>query len=231
LNPAYVYSELNKRLPEGAIFSADSGSTATWYARYLKFRSGMMGSLSGNLATMGPAMPYALAAKFAYPERPVFALAGDGAVQMNGMNELITVSKYWQEWIDPRFFLVVLNNRDLNMVTWELRAQSGAPKFEGSQEIPDFNYAAYAESLGLAGVRITRKDEVPLLLDRALAAGRPCVIEAVVDPEFPMMPPHVTLKEAMAYAKAVLKGDPDANSMISETVKTVVASVFKKGEK
>jgi pyruvate dehydrogenase (quinone) len=231
VNPAYVYSELNKRLPEAAIFSADSGSSAMWYARYLKFRAGMMGSLSGNLATMGPAMPYALAAKFAYPERPVFALAGDGAVQMNGMNELITVSKYWQEWIDPRFFLLVLNNHDLNMVTWEMRAQSGVPKFEGSQEIPDFNYAAFAESLGLAGVRITRKDDVPLLLDRALAADRPCVIDAVVDPEFPMMPPHITLKEALAYAMAVLKGDPKADSMISETVKTVVASVFKKGEK
>jgi pyruvate dehydrogenase (quinone) len=231
LNPAYVYSELNKRLPDGAIFSADSGSTATWYARYLKFRKGMMGSLSGNLATMGPAMPYAIAAKFAYPERPVFALAGDGAVQMNGMNELITVSKYWKEWKDPRFFLLVLNNRDLNMVTWELRAQSGEPKFEGSQEIPDFNYAAYAESLGLAGVRIARKEDVPSFLDRALSAGRPCVIEAVVDPEFPMMPPHVTLKEAMAYAKSVLKGDPNAGSMIKETVKTAVASVLKKGEK
>jgi pyruvate dehydrogenase (quinone) len=231
VNPAYLYFELNKRLPDRAIFSADSGSTATWYARYLKFRKGMMGSLSGNLATMGPAMPYAVAAKFAYPERPVFALAGDGAVQMNGMNELITVSKYWKEWKDPRFFLLVLNNRDLNMVTWEMRAQSGEPKFEGSQEIPDLKYAAFAESLGLSGVRIERKEDVPGMLDRALASDRPCVIEAVVDPEFPMMPPHVTLKEATAYAKSVLKGDPNAGEMIKETVKTAVASVFKKGEK
>ena len=227
LNPAYVYFELNKRLPDLAIFSADSGSTATWYARYLKFRKGMMGSLSGNLATMGPAMPYALAAKFAYPERPVFALAGDGAVQMNGMNELITVSKYWKEWKDPRFFLLVLNNHDLNMVTWEMRAQSGEPKFEGSQEIPDMNYALYGESLGLKGVRIERKEDVPRLLDEALASDRPCVIEAVVDPEFPMMPPHVTLKEAAAYAKSVLKGDPNAAQMIKETVKTAVASLLK----
>jgi pyruvate dehydrogenase (quinone) len=231
INPAYLYFELNKRLPDQAIFSADSGSTATWYARYLKFRKGMMGSLSGNLATMGPAMPYAVAAKFAYPERPVFALAGDGAVQMNGMNELITVSKYWKEWKDPRFYLLVLNNRDLNMVTWEMRAQSGEPKFEGSQDIPDFKYALYAESLGLAGVRIERKEDVPAMLDRALGSDRPCVIEAVVDPQFPMMPPHVTLKEATSYAKSVLKGDPDAGQMIKETVKTAVASVFKKGEK
>src|SRR5207237_33627 len=227
LNPALVHHELNKRLPENAIFSADSGSTATWYARYRKFRKGRMGSLSGNLATMGPAMPYAVAAKFAYPERPVFALAGDGSVQMNGMNELITVSKYWKDWKDPRFFLLVLNNHDLNMVTWEMRAQSGEPKFEGSQEIPDMNYALYGESLGLKGVRIERKEEVPRLLDEALASDRPCVIEAVVDPEFPMMPPHVTLEEAAAYAKPVLKGDPNAAQMIKETVKTAVASVLK----
>ena len=150
---------------------------------------------------------------------------------MNGMNELITVSKYWKEWSDPRFFLLVLNNRDLNMVTWEMRAQSGEPKFEGSQEIPDFNYALYAESLGLAGVKLERKEDVPRLLDQALAADRPCVIEAVVDPEFPMMPPHVTIKEATAYASSVLKGDPERGHMIEETVKTVVATIFKKNAK
>ena len=231
VNPAFVYHELNKRLPDGAIFSADSGSTATWYARHLKFRKGMMGSLSGNLATMGPAMPYAVAAKFAYPERPVFALAGDGAMQMNGLNELITVSKYWKEWKDPRFFCLVLNNRDLNMVTWEMRAQAGEPKFDGSQELPDFGYAAFAQSLGLRGVKIERPEDVGRLLEVALAADRPCVIEAVVDPEFPMMPPHVTLQEATAYLKSVLKGDPNAGQMIKETVKTAIASVFKrKGE-
>jgi pyruvate dehydrogenase (quinone) len=230
LNPAYVYAELNKRLPDRAIFSADSGSTATWYARYLDFRAGMMGSLSGNLATMGPAMPYAIGAKFAYPDRPVFALAGDGAMQMNGLNELITVAKYWKEWKDPRFYVLVLNNRDLNMVTWELRAQTGAPKFEGSQDIPDFPYAGYAESLGLRGVRMESPAQVAPGWDQALGADRPCVVEAVVDPEFPMMPPHVTLKEAMAYAKAVLKGDPDAGHMLKETLKTAVASVLEKGK-
>src|SRR3954465_956530 len=226
LNPAYVFRELNARLPDRAIFSADSGSTATWYARHLEFRKGMMGSLSGNLATMGPALPYAVAAKFAYPDRPVFALAGDGAIQMNGMNELITVSKYWKEWKDPRFYVLVLNNRDLNMVTWGLRAQSGEPKFDGSQEIPDIPYARYAELLGLRGIRVDRKEDVGKAWDAALASDRPCVIEAVVDPEFPMMPPHVTLQEATAYAKSVLKGDPDAKHMVKETIKTAVAGVF-----
>src|SRR5438132_3603620 len=232
LNPAFVYRELNKRLPERAIFTADSGSTATWYARYLDFRAGMMGSLSGNLATMGPAMPYAVAAKLAFPDRPVFALVGDGAMQMNGNNVLITVMKYWKEWKDPRFIVLVLNNRDLNMVTWELRAQSGEPKFEGSQEIPDFPYAAYAESLGFMGLRVDRPEDVARTWDVVLAADRPVLVEAVVDPEFPMIPPHVTLKEATAYAKSVLKGEPDAKHMIGETIKTVVAGVFKKdGEK
>jgi pyruvate dehydrogenase (quinone) len=230
LNPALVYHELNKRLPDRAIFSADSGSTAIWYARYLKFRAGMMGSLSGNLASMGPAVPYAVAAKFAYPGRPVFALAGDGAMQMNGLNELITVSKYWKQWKDPRFWCLVLNNRDLNMVTWEMRAQSGEPKFRASQEIPDFNYVEYAQLLGLRAVKIERPAEVGELLDLALSADRPCLIEAVVDPEFPMMPPHVTLKEATAYVKAVLKGDPNAGEMIKDTLKTAVATVLKPKE-
>jgi len=232
LNPAYVFQELNKRLPERAIFSADSGSTATWYARHLDFRKGMMGSLSGNLATMGPAMPYAVAAKFAYPDRPVFALAGDGAIQMNGMNELITVSKYWKQWKDPRFFVLILNNQDLNMVTWELRAQAGEPKFEGSQDLPDIPYARYAEMLGLRGIRVERKEEVGKAWEAALTSDRPCVIEAMVDPEFPMMPPHVSFEEAKAYAKSVLKGDPNAKHMVKETIKTAVAGVFggKKGE-
>src|SRR3954462_12435473 len=214
LNPAWVFQELNVRAAPRGIYTADSGSTATWYARYLDFRDGAMGSLSGNLATMGPAMPYAVAAKFAYPDRPVFALVGDGAMQMNGNNVLVTVKKYWREWKDPRFVVLVLNNRDLNMVTWELRAQSGEPKFDGSQEIPDFPYAAYAESLGLMGLRVDRPEEVGRTWDVALRADRPVLVEAVVDPEFPMMPPHVTLKEAMAYAKSVLKGDPDAGHMI-----------------
>jgi pyruvate dehydrogenase (quinone) len=228
LNPAYVFWELDKRLPEDAILTADSGSTAAWYAQFLHFRGSMMGSLSGNLATMGPAMPYAVAGKFAWPGRPVFALVGDGAMQMNGLNELITVSKYWKEWKDPRFAVLVLNNRDLNMVTWELRAQSGEPKFDASQEIPDFPYAAYAESIGLMGLRVDRREDVAKTWDVALRADRPVLVEAVVDPEFPMLPPHVTLKEAKAYAKAVLGGDPNARHMIAETVKTAVASVLKK---
>jgi pyruvate dehydrogenase (quinone) len=228
LNPALVFEELNKWLPAKSIFTADAGSTATWYSRYLDFRKGMMGSLSGSLATMGPALPYAVAAKFAYPDRPVFALAGDGAMQMNGLNVLITVAKYWKEWRDPRFVVLVLNNRDLNMVTWELRAQSAEPKFDAAQKLPDFSYAAYADSLGLMGLRVDRPEEVARTWEVALHADRPVVVEAIVDPEVPLMPPHVTLKEAKAYAAAVLKGDPNARHMLGETLKTAIASVFGK---
>src|SRR5437762_4111569 len=177
INPAFVYRELNKRLPERAIFTADSGSSATWYARYLDFRAGMMGSLSGNLATMGPAMPYAVAAKFAYPDRPVFALVGDGAMQMNGLAELLTIAKYRERWSDQRLIVLVLNNRDLNQVTWEQRAMSGDPKFVASQDLPDAPYARWAEMLGLAGIRTEDPAAVGDCWDRALAAGRPAVLE------------------------------------------------------
>ena len=230
INPERVFWELSPRLPDNCILSADSGTAANWYARDLKMRAGMMASGSGNLATMGPAVPYAVAAKFAYSDRPVFALVGDGAMQMNGNNVLVTVKKYWKEWKDPRFVVLVLNNRDLNMVTWELRAQAGEPKFEGSQEIPDFPYAGYAESLGLMGLRVDRPEDVGRTWDAALAADRPVLLEALVDPEFPMMPPHVTLEEAKAYAKAVLKGDPDRRHMIGETIKAAIAGVFKKDD-
>ena len=160
INPQLVFHELSKRLPDGAILSSDSGSAANWYARDVKLRKGMMASLSGTLATMGPGVPYAIAAKFAHPDRPVFALVGDGAMQMNGINELITIAKYRHRWPDQRLVVLVLNNRDLNQVTWEQRAMSGDPKFEGSQDLPDFPYARYAELLGLKGIRVDTPDQV-----------------------------------------------------------------------
>ncbi len=151
INPQRVFWELSPRLPDKAILTADSGSSANWFARDVKIREGMMASLSGNLATMGCGVPYAIAAKFAFPDRPVIGLVGDGAMQMNGNAELVTVAKYWKQWSDPRFVILVLNNRDLNQVTWEMRAMEGNPKYEASQNIPDFPYARYAESIGLRG--------------------------------------------------------------------------------
>jgi pyruvate dehydrogenase (quinone) len=224
LNPQRVFHELSERLPDGAILAADSGSSANWYARNVKLRKGMMGSLSGTLATMGPGVPYAVAAKFAHPNRPVFALVGDGAFQMNGMNELITIAKYWERWSDPRLVVLVLHNDDLNQVTWEQRAFAGDPKFVGSQELPDFPFARYAELLGLAGVTMEKPEDIVPGWKAALAADRPVVVEAHTDPEVPPLPPHITFDQAKAYAQAILKGDPGGWDMVKQSVKEMVES-------
>ena len=222
INPQRVFWELSSRLPDNCILSADSGSAANWFARDLKLRRGMKASLSGNLATMCPGVPYAIAAKFAFPDRIPIALVGDGAMQMLGINGLITISKYWKDWADPRLVILVLNNGDLNQVTWEMRAMEGNPKFRGSQDVPDFPYARYAEMLGLKGIRVDTPDEVGPAWDRALAADRPCVLEAVTDPDVPTLPPHITLEQAKNYASAILKGDPDALGIIWQPLKEAV---------
>ena len=210
INPQRVFWELSSRLPDGCIVCGDSGSSTNWYARDVKLRPGMKASLSSTLASMGSALPYAIAAKFAFPDRVVFALAGDGAMQMNGLAELITVAKYRDRWSDPRLPILVLNNRDLNQVTWEHRAMESSPKFSESQDLPDVDYAAFARSLGLGGRRIDSPDEVGTAWDEALAADRPFVIDAVVDANVPPLPPHITLDQAKSMAAALLKGDPDA---------------------
>jgi pyruvate dehydrogenase (quinone) len=222
LNPQLVFQELSKRLPDGAILTSDSGSAANWYARDIRLRKGMMGSLSGTLATMGPGVPYAIAAKFAHPTRPVIALVGDGAMQMNGINELITIAKYREQWPDQRLVVLVLNNRDLNQVTWEQRAMSGDPKFEGSQDVPDFPYARYAEMLGLKGVRVEQPDQVAPAWEEALAADRPCVVEAITDPEVPPLPPHITLEQAKALTSALIGRDPHSGRIIKQSFKQKV---------
>jgi pyruvate dehydrogenase (quinone) len=225
INPQRVFWELSPRLPDNCIISTDSGSAANWFARDLKLRKGMMASLSGTLATMGPGVPYAIAAKFAYPYRVAIALVGDGAMQMNGMNELITVAKYWERWSDPRLVVLVLNNRDLNQVTWEQRALEGDPKYPATQSIPDFHYAKYAELLGLAGRRIEDPSEIAGAWEEAFAADRPFVLEAVTDPEIPPLPPHISLEQAKHFAQASLK-DPDRGAMIRHSVQQMVKDVL-----
>ena len=217
INPQLVFHELSKRLPDGAIISSDSGSAANWYARDVKLRKGMMASLSGTLATMGPGVPYSIAAKFAHPYRPVLALVGDGAMQMNGINELITIAKYRHQWPDQRLIIMVLNNRDLNQVTWEQRAMEGNPKFEGSQDLPDFPYARYAELVGLKGIRVETPDQVGPAWDEALNADRPVVYEAITDPEVPPLPPHITIEQAKALSSALLSGDPNAGRIVRQS--------------
>ncbi|WNG21612.1 thiamine pyrophosphate-requiring protein [Cystobacter fuscus] len=222
INPQRVFSELSPKLPDRVILAADSGSTANWFARDLKIRGGMMASLSGNLATMGCGVPYAIGAKFAYPERPVIALVGDGAMQMNGNSELITVAKYWREWKDPRFIVLVLNNRDLNMVTWEQRVMNGDPEFKASQDLPDFPYARYADSIGLRGIRVDKPEQIAGAWDRALESDRPVVLEAFVDPDVPPLPPHISVEQARHFSEAILKGDPKAAGIINQSIKAMV---------
>jgi pyruvate dehydrogenase (quinone) len=219
INPERVFFELTSRLPDNCILTSDSGSAANWFARDLKLRRGMMASLSGNLATMGPGVPYAIAAKFAFPDRVAIALVGDGAMQMNGMNELITISKYWKQWSDPRLIVLVLNNGDLNQVTWEQRALSGDPKFEGTQVIPDGHYAQFAELFGLQGIFVDSPDQIGRSWDEALGADRPVVLEAITDPEVPPLPPHVTFEQAKNLMTSLVKGDPNAARVAKEGLK------------
>jgi pyruvate dehydrogenase (quinone) len=223
VNPQRVFWELSPRLPDRCIISSDSGSSANWFARDLKLRKGMMASLSGNLATMGSGVPYAIGAKFAFPDRPVIALVGDGAMQMNGNGELVTVAKYWKQWPDPRLIVLVLNNRDLNQVTWEMRAMSGDPKYDASQSLPDFPYAQYAESLGLRGVRVDSPKHLGRAWDEALSANTPCVLEVVTDPEVPPLPPHISLEQAKAFMSSVLKGD---RGFLGQTALEMVETLF-----
>jgi pyruvate dehydrogenase (quinone) len=222
INPQLVFWELSERLPDRAIITSDSGSAANWYARDVKIRRGMMASLSGTLATMGPGVPYAIGAKFAHPDRPVIALVGDGAMQMNGINELITIAKYRDRWVDQRLVVLVLNNRDLNQVTWEQRAMSGDPKVEATQVLPDFPYARYAELVGLKGIRVDAPEQVGPAWDEALAADRPVVLEAVTDPEVPPLPPHITIEQAKALAGALAGGDPDTGAIVRQSLKQKV---------
>ncbi|OBR46588.1 thiamine pyrophosphate-requiring protein [Paraburkholderia tropica] len=226
VNPQRVVTELSPRLPDGAIVTSDSGSCANWYARDLKIRRGMMCSLSGGLASMGAAVPYAIAAKFAHPERPVIALVGDGAMQMNNMAELITVAKYWRNWASPNWICAVFNNEDLNQVTWEQRVMMGDPKFEASQDIPNVPYHRFAELIGLTGIYVDDADQLGDAWEQALAAQRPVVIEVKTDPEVPPLPPHVTLDQARHFATALMQGDPGERGIIANTARQVMASVL-----
>ena len=230
INPQRVFWELSPRLPDDCILTCDSGSSANWYARDLKIRRGMMASLSGGLATMGPGVPYAIAAKFARPDRHVIAMVGDGAMQMNGVNGLITISRAWREWSDPRLTVMVLNNSDLNQVTWEQRVMEGDPKFTGSQALPAFPYAAYADMLGLNGIRIDRPQDIGPAWEQALTARVPTVLEMVTDPDVPPLPPHISGKQAKAYMNALLHGDPDSVGIIKASAKQVWDSYFPGGK-
>jgi pyruvate dehydrogenase (quinone) len=220
VNPLRLFSELSPQLPDNAIVAADSGSAANWYARNLRFRGDMRGSLSGTLATMGPGVPYGIGAKFAEPERPVIVFSGDGAMQMNGMAELVTIKRYWQQWADPRLVVAILHNNDLNQVTWEMRAMAGAPKFVESQAVPDVDYAGFAAGLGLNAMAIKDPEELADAWRNALSADRPTVLDVYTDPDMPPIPPHATWEQFKATTAALLAGDENRVGFVKEGLKT-----------
>ena len=226
VNPQRAFTELSPRLPDDVILTSDSGSCANWYARDLEIRRGMMASLSGGLASMGAAVPYAIAAKFAHPTRPVIALVGDGAMQMNNMAELITIAKYWRGWADPRFIVMVLNNEDLNQVTWEQRIMEGNPKYDASQSLPDVPYHKFAELVGLTGIFVDDPEQLGTEWDRALAADRPVVLEVKADPEVPPLPPHIGFDQARGFVGFAAKGDSSGARAIVGAARQVLANLL-----
>ncbi|WP_166851411.1 thiamine pyrophosphate-requiring protein [Isoptericola sp. BMS4] len=225
VNPRLVYHRLNERLPRNCIVTADAGSTADWYGHHLRLGRDMRGNLSGMLASMLAAMPYALSAKFAYSDRPVVCTIGDGAFQMLGMNELLTVKRHWQEWTDPRFVVLVLHNDDLTQVSWEMR-EAGDPRYDTSQLLEDMDYAGYAELLGLRGIRVDRPEQVGDAWDQAFAADRPVVLDVHTDPNVPPLPAHVSREEATAFLETLAKGDPAQGSVIRNSARAVAAQLF-----
>ena len=225
INPQRIFHELSPLLPDDLIMTGDSGSVANWYARDIRMKRGMMGSLSGGLASLGAATPYAVAAKFAYPDRPVIGFIGDGAMQMNGLNEMITVGKYWKEWADPRFIIMVLNNQDLNQVTWEERVMLGEGRTPSTQSVPDFPYAKYAELVGLNGFYCDKPDQIADTWRAALASDRPCIVEFRADPDVPPLPPHITLKDAKNFM-TMMRDEPNLGSVIANSARQLFARVL-----
>ncbi len=226
VNPQRVTFELSPRIPDNAIITSDSGSCANWFARDLKMRRGMMASLSGSLASMGAAVPYAIGAKFAYPDRPVIALVGDGAMQMNNMAELITVSKYWHRFSNKTWIVCVFNNEDLNQVTWEQRVMEGDPKFVASQQIPDVPYHKFGELIGFKGIFVDDPDRMGEAWDEALRCDKPVVLEVKTDPEVPPLPPHITFKQAKNFMSALAKGDQHEGRMIAGAARQLLGSIL-----
>ena len=229
MNPEWVMHELSSRLPPRCILTADSGSSTNWWARLLKLRKGMDASLSGTLATMGAGTPYAIGARFAFPDRPVIAVVGDGAFQMNGMNEMITIKRYMDRLMAHRqpFIFCVYNNQDLNQVTWEQRVLAGDPKYPGSQYIPNLEYHKYAELVGMKGIFCDSKEKMGAAWDEALATkDRPVILEVKVDQEWPPMPPHIKFSEAQKMAKSLLGDEPERAGIITEAIKSKAAEVI-----
>ena len=223
VNPRRVFHELNKRLPPNAIVTADAGTTADWYGHHIRLRRGMMGDLSGRLATMLAAMPYAVAAKFAYPDRPVICTIGDGAFQMLGMNELITVKKYMSQWSNQQFIVLVLHNDDLNQVSWEMRTEDGNPVWPTSQDIQSVDYAGWAELLGFSGIRVRSDEDVEAAWDTAFSNPGITLIDAYTTKNIPPLPAHLTRELVINTAKGLLKEGPAAAGPLRDSAEAVLS--------
>jgi pyruvate dehydrogenase (quinone) len=223
VNPRRVFHELNARLPENAIVTCDAGTTADWYGHHIGLRRGMRGDLSGRLATMLAAMPYATAAKFAYPDRSVICTIGDGAFQMLGMNELITVKKYLGRWSNKQLIVVIMHNDDLGQVSWEMRTEDGNPLWRGSQDVETMDYAGFGRLLGFRGIAVTTDDDVEAAIEAAFAFDGVTVIDAHVSRNVPPLPPHITAEYAINTAKSLLKGDPVGVDVIKDSAKAMAA--------
>jgi pyruvate dehydrogenase (quinone) len=226
VNPERVVWEMSSQLPADAILCADSGTSSPWYAAYHRIRRGQRGTVSGGLASMGAAVPYAIAAKFAHPARPVVALVGDGAMQMNNLAELITVQKYWKRWTDPRFVVCVFNNEDLSEVTWEQRIMEGNPRFAATQDLPDVPYAKFAGMLGLTGIFVDDPADLKSAWSKALAADRPVVLEVKTDPNVVPLPPHITMKEAKGFMSSLAKGDRGERHVLADAARSLLHKVL-----
>ena len=225
VNPRWVFHTLNERLPDNAIVTADAGTTADWYGHHIRLGRNHLGNLSGRLATMLAAMPYAIAAKFAFPERPVVCTIGDGAFQMLGMNGLLTIKRHWPEWEEPRLIVLVLHNNDLNQVSWEMR-EAGDPRYDTAQLLEDMDYAGYARLLGLTGIRVDDPDRVEEAWDQAFAADRPVVLDVLTDKNVPPLPAHVTFEQAKGVLSSLIHGDPDAGKVMENSVRAVASQMF-----
>lgn len=225
INPRYIYLSLNEKLPENAIFTADAGSTADWYGFHIELGRNNMGSLSGRLASMLAAMPYALAGKFAYPDRPVVCTIGDGAFQMMGGNGLLTVKRHWRDWKNPSFVVLVINNGDLNQVSWEMR-EAGDPRWDTAQLVEHMDYAGYAQLLGLKGIRVDEPDQVDAAWDEAFAADRPVVVDVRCDANVPPLPAHIDFDQAAGLAKSLLGGDPATRQVVTHGTRAMAARMF-----
>ena len=226
VNPMRLFQTCSAQAPDDTIFAADSGSAANWYARFIKMRGTRRGTLSGTLATMGPAVPYAIGAKFADPTRPVVAFEGDGAMQMNGLAELITIRRYWEQWADPRLVVAVLHNNDLNQVTWEMRAMGGEPKLVESQSLPDISYADFAAALGFQTFTVVDPEQLESAWEAAFSADRPTLIDCHTDPDIPPIPPHATIEQMENSAESLLKGDEDRWGVMKQGIKTKAQEIL-----